>query len=144
MAKTSWLGTLYGGIFRENHYEDSLRHSCSVRALSSTTGMTFLTFMLMFYVIAKFTMALLLKPFQRNEEKGKSFIQNKPSANVLPLDINSLKNNKRQQLIAQAWLVKNTGKLTCKSSYFSYKEMDNWKVLCVAVWETDKTAITDN
>ena len=46
--------------------------------------------------------------------------------------INSLKNNTRQQLIAQE-IVENTEKLTFKSSCFSNKKNDNWKVLCVAV-----------
>ena len=39
-------------------------------------------------------------------------------------DINSLKNNSRQQLIDQE-LVENTEKLNYKSSYFSHKKMDN-------------------
>ena len=37
--------------------------------------------------------------------------------------INNLKNNKRQQLIAQEY-VENTGKLIYKCSYFLYKEKD--------------------
>ena len=40
------------------------------------------------------------------------------------LDINSLKNSKRQQLIGQE-LVENTEKLNYKSSYFSHKKKDN-------------------
>ena len=83
----------------------------------------------MFHVISKLTSDSLLKPPQVNEKEHKSFTHNKPSANVLY--INSLKNNKRQQLIAQE-RVENTGKLICKCSYFSYKEKDNWKVVCSA------------
>ena len=50
------------------------------------------------------------------------------------LYINSHKNNKTQHLIDQEH-VEPTGKLNNKSSYFSYKEKDNWKVVSVALSE---------
>ena len=59
------------------------------------------------------------------------------------LEIHSLKNDKRQQLIDQE-LVENTEKLNDKSSYTSHKKKDNYKVLCVTVWETDRRAMTVN
>ena len=40
-------------------------------------------------------------------------------------------------------VLENTRKLTLKNTCFSYKDKDNWKVLC-SVCETDKRTISDN
>ena len=108
-------------------------------ALSSKIVMIFLSFMWCFMPL-KISLDTLLKPFSKEMQNR---IKNKPSANVSP-DINSLKDHKTQQQIAQE-LVENTRKLTCKTSYFFYKEKDNCKGLIV-VWEIDQTTfiITDD